>query len=65
MDLPTLEALSRVLILASSYVEDHPQPGAANVQAISQVLCWLQHQEDLPADWNSSQTVASALDIRH
>lgn len=65
MDLDTLEALSRVIILARSYVENTPQKGSANHEAIARVLCWLQQQEDLPCGWDKSEAISAALDLLH
>ena len=63
MSLETLEALSRVVILAWSYVQEMPQSGEANREAIAKVLSWLQQNEEMPAGWEKSEAVSAALEL--
>ena len=65
MDLETLDSLSRVVLLAWSYVQDAPQSGAANVEAVAHMLSWLRQMDDLPDGWETRENIVSVLDLRH
>lgn len=63
MDLETMDALARVVILAWSYVEQHPQAGEANEEAVTRVLEWLRSQENLPVGWEQREGISRALSL--
>jgi hypothetical protein len=63
MDMTTLEAMARVVILAWSYVNSTPQKGTANQEAIIQVLSWLRDTDNLPVGWEQNEQVSAALDL--